>query len=72
MSTLDVRKKQRQVVVFLATQSFTLKNKQELFEILCVHKLNLVPGKRSIYMIPTLEFVLFMVLFVRLFISDWS
>ena len=57
VSMLDVSSKERQVVVFLATQSFTLKNKQELFEILCVHKLNLVPGKRSIYMIPTWEFV---------------
>ena len=54
---------------FLGRKALFLKNKQELFENLCVHKLNSVPRKRRIYMIPALVGICF-ILFVLLFISD--
>ena len=72
MSILDVSKKERRMVVFSVTQSFTL-NEHELFGICCAHELNPMSGKCHIYiMIATWEFPLFIVLFVQLFISDWS
>ena len=66
----DVRKKQRQVVVFLATQSFSLKSKQELFGIFCMHKLNSVRRKCRIYMIPTLDGISLYFSFCYLLVTD--
>ena len=67
----DVRKKQRQV--FLDAKLYFKKTNKNYLKNLCVHKLNSVPRKRKIYMIPALVgicFALYVVLFVLLFISD--